>query len=584
MIALAALTDQDRALSTVSLFAAILGLGIAIQWIASRLQVPALILLLGCGLLLGPGLGVLNPDELFGDLLQPMISLAVALVLFEGGLTLRFEEARRAGPVLWRLIATGLIVGFAGVTLLGYFVAGLSLPTAAVLGAILVVTGPTVILPMLRQAKIAMRPATLLKWEGIVNDPLGALLAVVVFQIAIVDTSHDGALASLIFELSIRALGAAALGGAAGVLLGRALRADLLAETLKSPVMLAAVVVVYAIAEHIGEENGLLAVTVFGIVLANVNDASIAEIQHFKEQISVLLVALVIVLIRPLVVAIATWRSGLPLAERVLVGWIGPRGVVAAAVAGAFATRLAQAGHADARLLVPIVFGVILATVLLQGLTIQYLAGRLGLGGRAGTGIVIVGASNWALALAQALTKAGAFVVLTDTRYHHVSRARRRGFTSFYGDVLSWEAHYELPLERISWVFAATDDDAYNALVCMEFARELGRSSVLQLTPEPGAGGKEGEHRTVGRTPWGDRGSYRALASGYWVREQFKVTKLTPEFPLERLWERHPDALLLFQVTDGGRIAPIDSGNPPGLGVQIVFLEESARPAIAESA
>lgn len=595
-------SSHGHSLHVVTTIALIVGLGIAIQWFAARVRLPALILLIACGILLGPTFGVIDPDELLGDLLTPLISVAVAIVLFEGGLTLRVEEARRAGPVLGRLILSGLVVGFAAVTALGVTVAGMSLPTAAVLGAILVVTGPTVILPMLRQARISMRPATLLKWEGIVNDPLGALLAVFVFQIAVADPTYEGNFLPLVLELLGRAVGAGLIGVLAGAVLGRALRADLLTETLKSPAMLAAVLLVYAAGEQVGEENGLLAVTVFGIVLANVEDASIADIQHFKEQISVLLVsilfivlsarisfedvsallgaplllvALVLFAVRPLVVAGATWRTKLPTNERLLVAWIAPRGVVAAAVAGAFETRMLEVGYEDARLLVPIVFGVIVATVLLQGFTIQRLARRLDLGARPGTGILIVGASNWALALAEALAKAGAFVALADTRYHRVSRARRRGFLSYYGDVLSDEAQYELPLERISWVLAATDDDSYNALVCLDFARELGRSAVLQLTPERGEAGREGEHRTLGRTPWGEAGSYRALAGAYWVREQFKVTKLTDEFTLQDLFRRNPNATLLFRVQDGA-VSPIDADNQPGTGSQVVFLEEPA--------
>lgn len=594
---------HGAALQVITSIALIVGLGIAIQWVAARIRVPALVLLLTAGFLIGPAFGWIDVDAMFGDLFSPLISVAVAIVLFEGGLTLRFEEARRAGSVLGRLIASGLVIGFAAVTALAMTVAGLSVPTAAVLGAILVVTGPTVILPMLRQARIAMRPATLLKWEGIVNDPLGALLAVLVFQIAIADPTHQADLLPLIGILLLRALLACVIGVVAGVLFARALRLDLLAETLKGPAMLATVLLVYTAGEHVGEESGLLAVTVLGVVLANVEDASIGDIQHFKEQIGILLVsvlfivlsarispadmqallgpplvlvALVIFVVRPIVVWIATWGSKLPRNERLLVGWIAPRGVVAAAVAGAFETRLLEVGYSDARLLVPIVFGVIVATVLLQGFSIQFLARRLDLGARPGTGILIVGASSWALALAEALVKAGGFVVFADSRYHRVSRARRRGFRSYYGDALSWDAQYELPLERISWVLAATDDDAYNALVCLDFSRELGRGAALQLTPEKGEGGKEGEHRTLGRTPWGEAGTYRALAGSYWVREQFKVTKLSDAFTVTDLLRRAPNATLLFRVVDG-QIAPIDKDTPPGAGAQVVYLEEAAQ-------
>jgi NhaP-type Na+/H+ or K+/H+ antiporter len=162
----------------------LLATGVTCQWVANRLQIPAIVLLLGAGITLGPVLGVLDPNELFGPLLTPFISLSVAVILFEGGLSLNLREARVAGRTLWRLLLSGLVVGFAIVMLGGIYIAGLTTGTAAVLGGILVVTGPTVIVPLLRTSRVARRPATLLKWEGIVNDPFGALLAILVFQLA----------------------------------------------------------------------------------------------------------------------------------------------------------------------------------------------------------------------------------------------------------------------------------------------------------------------------------------------------------------------------------------------------------------
>lgn len=596
-------------LHTLSLGALVVGAGIGVQWLSARLRLPALLMLIAVGLTLGPGTGVLHPDELFGDLLRPMVSLSVALILFEGGLTLRFDEARRAGPVLWRLILVGLCVGFWAVTLWGMGLTGLSLPTASVLGAILVVTGPTVILPMLRSARIAMRPATLLRWEGIVNDPLGALLAVLVFQIVVADPTLRGRVPELIGTLALHSVGAGLLGVVVGRLLAAALRNHAVPTALESPVMLAAALCVHATAEHIGEESGLLAVTVMGLVLANVREAAIADILHFKEQIGVLLVSVlfivlsarispedmralwgapallvvgVVFVVRPLVVALATWRSDLPTDERILIGWIAPRGVVAAAVAGAFEERLLEAGHSDARLLVPIVFGVIVTTVLLQGITIAPLARKLGLGARAGTGMLIVGATRWATALALALQKAGVFVVLADTAYHRISRARRNELAAHFGDVLSEEADLELPRERLSWVFAATDHDAYNALVCGHFAREMGRSNVLRVTPETADERRDASHRLAGRVPFGPHGTFQALASVYWSQDQFRVTRLTPEFDIARFREQNRNAVVLFVVQDG-RVRPLEGEDKPSPQSQLVWFATGPTPAHDEA-
>ena len=558
--------------SPLYLLVLILTAAVGAQWLASRLHVPGLLLLLAVGITLGPVTEVLNPEQVFGDLLQPIISLAAAVVLFEGGLSLHWREAQHVGPILWRLIISGLVLGFLSVTGLGLLL-GLEPATAAVLGAILVVTGPTVIIPMLRGARIAFRPAALLKWEGIVNDPFGALLAIVALQIAV---QLKGAAASAVFGVLVTYLGlslaAAALGALFGWLLAKALDADAIREDLKSPVMLGAVLLVFALAELMHHEYGLLAVTTMGMVLANAQVASLENIRHFKEQVSTLMVGFLFVVLsarleleslasllgaplvlvlailfvaRPLVVLAATAGSSLPWSERLLVGWIAPRGVVAAAVAGAFAPRLAEAGVADADLLVPIVFGVIIATVVLHGLSIRPLARRLGLASRPGNGMLLVGASTWAVALADAVARAGAFVVVTDTRYRRVTRARQEGLEVHFGDVLSEETALELPLERVSWLLAATVDDSYNALVTVNFAGEFDRGNLLQLTPPKPAGSAKGKDVPLhlsGVTPWGEAGEYNAIARRFWAGATFKVTQTTEQFDWRDLRGAEPRA------------------------------------------
>ncbi|MEO0478365.1 MAG: cation:proton antiporter [Planctomycetota bacterium] len=580
--------------STASTLALVVGVGLLAQWVAARLRLPALVLLLLSGLALGPLTGILDPDRDFGPSLKDAVSLAVGLVLFEGGLALRWQDARRAGPVLWRLIICGLVLGALMVGFLGRAIAGLDPTTAAILGAILVVTGPTVVLPLLRQARVGHRITTLLKWEGIVNDPLGALLAVFVFQIATAEQD----MTLLVPELALRGLLAGAIGISAGVLLGEGLRRGLLPEHLKIPTMLTGAILIHVGGEAVGEENGLLAVTLAGLVLANIGGSSIADIRHFKEQVNVLLVsflfvvlsarvrvedleamlgwplvlvAAVVLVVRPLVILAATIKSSLPMKERILLAWIAPRGVVAAAVAGAFATRLEDAGFADAGLLVPIVFGVVIVTVA-QGATLAPLARRFGLSAKEGKGVLMIGASRWVLELAQAIEKAGAEVLLADTRYQRVSRARRRGFEAFFGDVLSEEAEFELQVERVSWVFAATDDDAYNSLICLHYGRELGKDRVLQLSPESGSERRDSTHALMAPSPFGERGTYGNFSQAYWTGQPFKVTRLTEEHGLPELQERCPNALLLFSVLDE-RLQPYkpDTTLPPGAFV--IYLE-----------
>ena len=580
----------------------IVAAGVAAQWLASWLRFPALLLLLLTGLFLGPisrqlGLPLaIDPRLLFGDLLKPLISLSVAVVLFEGGMTLKFEEARRHGRELRRLILSGLFVGFGLTTLAGVYLGDLSWATSATLGAILVVTGPTVILPMLRTARIAIRPATLLKWEGIINDPLGAILALFVLEMAVqIAAPIAPSFVAVTWTFTWTSAVACALGYGAAHSLGLALDRGKIVENLKSPVILASLLVVFALSELIHHEAGLLAVTVMGLVLANEENHSLEDIRHFKEQITTLLVstlfivlaadlrvevlsdlagrrliliAVIIFVIRPIVALSALAGSEIPWTERLFIGWIGPRGVVAAAVAATLAPDLSRAGYADAHLLVPAVFGVILATVLLHGLSIRPLARRLGLAAREGRGILIVGASTWVVALAQALQKAGADVVVVDTRYRRVSRARQEGVEGQHGDVMSEEASMDLPMERVSWVFGATEDDSYNALTCLRFARELGRESVIQLTPLSLDAAKV---EMSGRAPWGEAASFRSITSRYWKGGSFKVTQLSDEFDVARFREVNPESLPLFYVKDE-RLHLFMEASDPGAGSQLVYL------------
>jgi hypothetical protein len=227
---------------------------------------------------------------------------------------------------------------------------------------------------------------------------------------------------------------------------------------------------------------------------------------------------------------------------------------------------------------VPLVFGVILATVTLHGVSIRPLARRLGLAAQDGNGILLVGASAWNVALAQALSKAGAYVVLADTRYRRVSRARQVGVEVQHGDVLSEEARLALPMERVSYVLAATDDDSYNSLVCLRFAHELGREAMLQLTPPAGEAIAEKKSSLGGRTVWGEQATFRDISSRFYRGATFKVTALTETFDRDALAAQHPGALFLFFV-DGRRLRAFGGKATPPAGSKVVFLE--APPASA---
>ena len=421
----------------------IVGGGIAAQVLAARLRVPAIVLLLAFGFLVGPVLGLLHPSRDFGENLRPLIGLAVAIVVFEGGLALDFRELRASGEGVLRLTAFALPINFVLGALAAHLIGGMMWGPASVFGAILVVTGPTVILPLLRHARLERRSAAFLKWEAIVNDPVGAILTAVVIEI-LVGVPHGAGetpAVALAIHLAEGVLVAGGLGVGFALLVAWAFRpGDFVPETLKTPVLLALALVAYVVPNLLMHEAGLIGATVFGIALANRHVPGLGELRRFKEALVVLLVsclfvvltadldlgvlgklslpilaltAAVLFAVRPAAIWLATLGSDLSRRERLFVGWIGPRGIVAAAVAGLAGPRLSEAGYAGGDLIQPTVFAVIVATVILHGFSLGPLARRMNLSTAAETQrLAVVGASPWASDMVVALHRAGVPVVL----------------------------------------------------------------------------------------------------------------------------------------------------------------------------
>jgi NhaP-type Na+/H+ or K+/H+ antiporter len=483
--------------------------GIGAQWLAWRLHLPAVILLTLAGVAIGPVAGWVEPHQDFGHLLRPFVGLAVAVILFEGGLSLERAELARVGSTVQRLLlitlpVTGALAGVAAHTL-----AGFSWPVAALVGALLVITGPTVIIPLLRQAKLDRQTASTLKWEGILNDPIGALLAVLVFEY-LVQAAAPGV---FLLQALVGSLVAGVLGVAAAALFAWATQRGEIAEFLKAPVLIGLVAVVYALGNALQAEAGLIGVTLLGVGLANFGLANLEQLRRFKEYVGVVLVSALFVtlaatlepamtdqltwglvgfvavllgLIRPVAVWLATLGSGLDWRRRLFFGWIAPRGIVAVAVAGVFGPRLAEQGYPQADALVPLAFLVVFVTVVLHGSTVGLLGRRLGLAAGPEHDVLIVGATPWSCALAGTLRRIGLPVTLADRNPHHLTGAEP-GVETFEGEILSEQAEQRLDLERYEHVIAATDSDSYNALVASQFALEQGADRTFQLASHPEA-------------------------------------------------------------------------------------------------
>lgn len=494
-------------MSNLALVFALIGIvGIGAQWIAWRTGLPAIALMLVAGILVGPVLGLIVPEQDFGALLEPMISVAVALILFDGGLNLNFRELRRTEGALFRLVGIGVPIAWALTTIACYHIAGLVWPVAILFGGILVVTGPTVVLPLLRQIALAPRPRAILKWEAIVNDPIGVLCAVVTYEY--LRHAEQGApIATALLAVAGAALVAALVGIAIAFALGWLFPRGLIPEYLKAPVLLVTVIGTFELSNMIERETGLLAVTVMGVALANMRLTSLRDIQPFKENISVLLVsgvfvilsaslnlevlrqfewrflalvAALIFVIRPATVLLSLAFSPIPWRERLFVAWIAPRGIVAVAISGVFALRLGALGYSDGGTLVAISFAIAAGTIVAHGFTAGRLARRLGLSGDK-RDVLVVGATGWSRSLAEQLRDLNVPVTMVDTSWHRLTPARQTGIPIFHGEILAETTDDHIDFGRVQALVATSDNEAYNALVCNEFGPELGRDAVYQL-------------------------------------------------------------------------------------------------------
>ncbi len=595
--------------------AGILAAGVGAQWLAWRLRFPSILLLLVAGFILGPVTEFVDPDELLGDLLLPLVSVAVAVILFEGGLSLRLRDLLDIRGVVPRLVTIGAaITGFLG-ALGAHVIIGLDEGVAILAGTILIVTGPTVIVPMLEQIRPIGRVSAILRWEGIVIDPIGATLAVLVFQGVVVGDLGDAS--SLAIEGIAKTLSAGILiGGGAGFALALLLGRYWIPDSLQNAVTLTFVVGVTTVCDTIQEESGLLAAVVMGVVLANQRLATVRHIIYFKENIRVLLlaglfivlaarlsfddieavgfeglifIALMIVVVRPLSVFASAAGSALSWQERLFLSGVAPRGVVAASVASIFAIELANEGIGDANQLVPLVFGTVVGTVAVYGVLSPLLAQRLGLARPNPQGIVIVGAHGWVREIAHVLADNDVSVLLVDSNRPNVAAARLAGLEATSANIIGEETAHELDLSEKGRILAMTPNDEVNTLAVQRFIEHFGRAEVYQLSPK---GDDESEKRSVpreqrGRVLFESGLTYQRLDEAFKAGATVKATQLSEQFTLENLAAQHGHVVPLFLVSPNGSLSVLATDKrPPGRPGQVVIsltmppespIEEPAR-------
>jgi len=617
-------------------------LGISAQWLAWRLRLPSILLLLGFGILLGQAItptGVIknlpridnarkqadshieqpnkemlpavdehgNPYKSeqahplhegaidVNALLLPLVSFCVAIILFEGGLTLRFSELKEAGSATIRLCTLGAGVTWILSTIAVYSIAGFAnWELSALVGAFMVVTGPTVVIPLLRHIHPSKKMGSIAKWEGIIIDPIGAVLAVLVFEF-IRNYGQGGSLWSVILALLVTIVTGLVIAYGSSKLLLLFTRKYWIPDYLHGVVFLAVALGTFGTSNLIQPESGLLTVTVLGILLVNQKEVSIHHIIEFKEHLGVFLIsslfivlgsnfdlsqisevgwqglgflAVMIIIVRPASVFISTIRSDLSFKEKIFLSFLAPRGIVAAAVASVFALELGHVGSMDQALvdkIVPLTFILIVGTVAVYGLGAAPLARLLGLSETNPQGILFAGADQWVRDLAVALQQTGHNVLMLDTSFNNWSQCRMVGIPAECASVLSDYVQEELDLSGIGRVMAVTPNDEVNALTMQEFSSIFGRQNIYRMPPwdyKKGRRSSEGGH-AAGRWICHPQVTHNLMRRQVRDGGTFKVTRISDEFTYEQFIERNGANCILFFTVDASNNLLINTVENP---------------------
>ena len=503
--------------------AGIIILGILAQWVAWKFKIPAILPLILIGLLVGPIAAtylsedgskwiepIWNGDKgLFpGDYLYYFVSLAISIILFEGGLTLKRNEIKNVGPVITKLITLGSAVTFFGAAIIAHYTFNLGWEISFLFSGLIIVTGPTVITPILRNIPLKKDISTVLKWEGILIDPIGALVAVLVFEFISVG-GESGFTKTALLEFGKILLFGTTFGFTFAHALAYAINKKLIPHYLLNVVSLSTVLLVFVESELFAHESGLLAVVVMGMVLGNSKLNNLKELLYFKESLSVLLIsilfillaaninmnqllllytwktaalfALVVFVLRPLAVFLSTINSRLKFNEKLFISWVGPRGIVAAGIASLFGSKLLKQGVEGAEYITPLVFMIVLGTVLLNATTARLFAKIVGVFLKSSNAILIVGASSPARLIAGFLKRKGKRVIIIDSNENFINQAIKEDLEALPVNIYDDDLRDNIELNDVGYLIAITGNDAVNTYALTNFSNEFGEHGAFRL-------------------------------------------------------------------------------------------------------
>ncbi|MFZ7229192.1 cation:proton antiporter [Avibacterium avium] len=584
-------------MDTAFILSAIVGLGIVAQWLAWYLKQPSILFLLLIGIIVGPVLNLFNPDVILGDLLFPFISLGVAVILFEGALTLEFDEIKQHGKVVQLLVSLGMLITVSVISVATYFLFDVDWRIALLFGTLVCVTGPTVIVPLLRSVRPNSNIANILKWEGIIIDPIGAIAVVLVYEYIISggEASEIGTFAKIIAVAGV-------IGMAGAWLLANLIKRHMIPEYLRNVFVLAYILLLFTASNHFAHESGLLTVTVLGVALANWKGFPKDHILEFKESLTVLLISTLFIILaarvnlahlvgvgmagilllfvamfiaRPLAIWASSIGSRLSFNEKLMISWIGPRGIVAAAISSLFAIKLQDTQLQGVELLVPLVFTIIIGTVLIQGLGAKTIAKLLNVQESVYKGVLIIGSNPVALAIATSLKEQNVDVLVASRHYNEVAKARMLGLRTYYGNPVSTHADGHLDLIGLGNMFAISTDKELNTLSEIHYRHEFDKKNIYRIRFSDDNNPTERyDIQDNYRSNWlfGKNVTYAKLASMLAKNARVKVTNLTDSYTYQDYKTTNKQFVPLYTIDDKGFIAIINDENSVPTNCRIVAL------------
>ena len=580
--------------------------GIAAQWFAWRLKLPPILLLLVLGFIAGPITGFLQPERLLGQLFSPFISISLALILFEGGMSLRIADLTDTKLVVRNLLTIGVLTTWLIVSIASYFILGLGLSLSILVGSILVVTGPTVITPMLLYIRPLRKIGAIVKWEGIMNDPIGAILAIIVLEGILAAGPKQAALTAA-FRFMGTVVTGSILGFIGALIIIKIIKNYLAPDRLLQVLALMFVVLVFTASESIQEESGLLAVTLMGVVLGNQKNINIKSIIEFEEGLRTLLISILFIILvselklyyikqmnvnyllflaclifiaRPVSVFLSTRRSDLSWKEKTFIAWMAPRGIVAIAVASIFGLFLSKEGLPQAEMIAPIIFATVAATVAVYSLTARPLAIFLGLAARNQNGFLIAGAHSGARMIASVFRDHGVPVLLVDSNYIEITKAYEEGFSTYHGSIISESILDEIDISNLGHLMALTSDDTLNSLAAIRFMDIFGKKDVYQIRTEiTGFRGQEatGPAHMHGRLLFSPHLTFSHLDERFKSGAFLVINEYTENFrydPTKPLGNANTIPLMLIGNNGSVQIFTDDNFPIPSAGQKLVSLHQ----------